>query len=105
MKVIDVKHVEDCFDGSLIKELLLDTEISKELIFALGEGGDVQYFGHFARPFFKIHVKGLYDLKGIEGNRTMRVHLKSVERFTIEDMCERIAQCRPCPDEQAVSGA
>ncbi len=90
MKVVDVKHVEDCFDGSLIKELLLDSEITKELIFALGEGGTVQYFGHFARPFFKIRVEGLYDLKGIEGSRTMRVHLKSLDRFTMDDMKVRI---------------
>ena len=92
MKVVDVKHVEDCFDGSLIKELLLDSEITKELIFALGEGGTVQYFGHFARPFFKIRVEGLYDLKGIEGNRTMRVHLKSLERFAVENMKAKIEE-------------
>lgn len=97
MKIIDVKHVEDCFDGSLIKELLLDTEISMALISALGEGGDVQYFGHFARPFFKIRAEGLFDLKGIEGCRTMRVHLKSVERFTMEDMRRKIEGFRAEP--------
>jgi hypothetical protein len=85
MKVIDVKHVEDCFDGSLIYELLLDADIDKDLIFAIGEGGYVQYFDKFAKPFFKIRMTGQYDLKGIAGERNLRIHLKSLEVFTLED--------------------
>ena len=90
MKVIDVKHVEDCFDGSLIKEILLDTDISKELIFRLGEGGKVRYYDNFARPFFKVSVEELYDLKGIEGNRTMRVHMKSQKKYTLDEFLVKI---------------
>ena len=85
MKVEEVKHVEDCFDGSLIKELLLSSEISKKLIFALGEDGKVQYFPHFAKPFFKIRVVGKYDLKGIEGNKTMRIHLKYPKKYSTNE--------------------
>lgn len=85
MKVVDTKHVEDCFNGSLIKELLLSENIRKNQIYALGEGGDIQYFDQFARPFFKIRIDGVFDLKGIEGNRSIRVHLKSPEKFSLED--------------------
>ncbi len=90
MKVNEVKHVEDCFDGSLIKELLLSEGITKELIYKLGSKGDVQYFAHFARPFFKIRVAGLYDMKGIEGNKSMRVHLKEPGNFTLDNLIELI---------------
>ena len=75
MRVIGIKHVEDCFDGSSIKELLFDSEITKELVFSIGREGDMQYFEDFARPFFKIRIQSKYDLKGIVGNRTIRVHL------------------------------
>lgn len=91
MKVVDIKHVEDCFDGSLIKEMLLAEEISKEQIFALGQDGDVQYFPHFAKPFFKVRVKGLFDLKGIEGNKSMRVHLKNPKEYTMDTFSEMLS--------------
>jgi|GEM_PF-4370220 len=94
MKVIDVKHVEDCFDGSMIKELLLDSEISKEFVFAMGAGGQVQFFADFPRPFFKVRMENLYDLKGIANQRTMRVHLKSVKLFALDDLRKKIESLR-----------
>lgn len=84
MNVAEVKHVEDCFDGSLVKELLLTDEISKEQIFAIGQDGDMQYFAHFEKPFFKIRVRGLFDLKGIEGNKSVRVHLKNPKEYSLD---------------------
>lgn len=92
MNALEVRHVEDCFDGSLIKELLLPYKISKELVYALGRGGNVQYFAHFARPFFKIRVPSLYDVKGIEGNKTMRIHLKHPNQYALDDFLERVAR-------------
>lgn len=92
MKVIGIKHVEDCFDGSLIKELQLSEEITREFIFSLGKGGDIQYFAHFARPFFKIRMPGIYDVKGIEGNRTMRVHVKNPNEFSLDMFVESVGK-------------
>jgi hypothetical protein len=83
MKVVEIRNVEDCFDGSSIKELRLSDNISKPQIYALAKEGDIQYFAHFSKPFYKIRVSGLYDAKGIEGNDTMRVHLKSPDAFSI----------------------
>lgn len=88
MEVTEIKHIEDCFDGSLIKELLVKVKISKEQIFALGKDGHLQYFPHFARPFFKIRIPGFYDLKGIEGNNSFRIHLKNPTKYSLEDFIE-----------------
>lgn len=90
MQVTDIKHVEDCFDGSMISELRLSKRITKELIFSLGQDGNIQYFSHFARPFFKIRVSGFYDVKGIEGNKTMRVHLKNPSRHSLKTFIENL---------------
>jgi hypothetical protein len=84
MEVIEIKNIEDCFDGTSIKELLLSEDISRELIFALGKDGDIQYFPNFARPFFKIRVNGRFDIKGIEGDRTIRIHLKDTENCAFQ---------------------
>jgi hypothetical protein len=91
MEVVEIRHMEDCFDGSLIKEILLAENIFKEQIYALGEGGHIQYFPDFPRPFYKIRISGLYDLKGIEGNSTMRVHLKSPETFPLEKFIDLLS--------------
>ncbi len=88
MRIIEIKHIDNCFDGTVIKELLFSSVIKKELIFKLGKEEEIQYFAHFERPFFKVSVKGLYDLKGIEGNKTMRIHLKQPQKYTIEMFCE-----------------
>ncbi|MCP4155858.1 MAG: hypothetical protein GY757_49495 [bacterium] len=71
MKVLDFKHIEDCFDGSYIKEVLLDTPISADFIRHLGKLGSLQYFPDFPRPFFRIDSEKA-SLKGIQDNNTFR---------------------------------
>lgn len=88
MEILESRKVEDCFDGSAIRELRLASEISRDLILGMGEDGHIQYFEGFARPFFKIRVDGRFDVKGIEGSRTMRVHLKHPERYSLADLRE-----------------
>jgi hypothetical protein len=76
MNILEMKHVEDCLNGSVIQEVLLSKEISAEFIQILGKEGSLQYFPHFARPFFKLRIEGKLNLKGIEGNTTLRVRLE-----------------------------
>jgi len=68
MKIIGIKDQEDCFDGSIMKEVTFDTPLDRSFIDFLGEKGDLDYYPHFARPFFKAEIKGHYYIKGIENN-------------------------------------
>jgi len=77
MRVLEVKDVEDCFDGSFIKELLLDEETDKHFIQSLGMIGTLCYFPEFARPFFKVKVPEIAEIKGVQGNQTIRLLLYS----------------------------
>ena len=77
MNILEIKHLEDCLDGSVVKELLLSKEISAEFIKSLGKEGNLQYFPHFARPFFKLRIDGKLNLKAIEGNTSLRFLLES----------------------------
>jgi hypothetical protein len=89
MNIVEIKHVEDCFDGSFIKEILFDREITKEFILYLGNIGKLQYFPGFARPFFRIDAQGV-ALKGVENNNSMRVVL--YDRSKLETLCQIIKE-------------
>jgi hypothetical protein len=84
MKLLEIKHVEDCFDGSIIKELLFSTKITIDTINLWAKNGSLQYFPDFALPFYKIRVPDLYDLKGIEGNNYVQIHIKDPVKFSID---------------------
>ncbi|HSV98988.1 MAG TPA: hypothetical protein VLI39_02375 [Sedimentisphaerales bacterium] len=92
MKIVDVKHIEDCFDGSYLHELLFDSEITRDFILGLRSAAEVQYYPDFARPFFKATVPGRFTLKGIEGNQTARVisYDASIQR-TVDDLRSLLA--------------
>ena len=64
----------------------MEKAINKDDIFSIGAGNKMKYFPHFARPFFKIRKSGIFDIKGIEGNNSIRVHLKNPEQFSIQKL-------------------
>ena len=73
MQVLQVKTVEDCFDGSFIKEFLLSSIITEAFVKKLGETGELDYFPDFPRPFFRIERKDSYQIKGVLKSKTFRV--------------------------------
>jgi len=73
MRVVQVETVEDCFDGSFIKEISLSEAISVEFIKKMGEGNSLEYFPDFPRPFFRIEKKNFYQIKGVLKSRSIRV--------------------------------
>lgn len=79
MKIVRIKDIEDCFDGSSIKEILFDEGVTKEFVHYLGRAGRLQYFPSLVRPFFRIDDSKRYSIKGIEGNKTVRIVLYRME--------------------------
>ena len=85
MRVIEVKHIEDCVDGSSIREFVLDGEITKDFVDRSSQFAEkVQYFGGLERPFFKLETAGRFIVKGVEGNCTLRVTVRGREKAEIE---------------------
>jgi hypothetical protein len=74
VKVVEIKRIEDCTDGSLTREILLDAAITKDFILYLGKPGKMQYFKDFPRPFFKINADGII-IKGIQDTKHLRIVL------------------------------
>lgn len=102
MKVLRITDQEDCFDGSIMKEVFLDGPVTKTFIDFIGEKGDLSYFPSFARPFFKVEIAGHYFLKGIENNdsvnlvlykrnpqESLQVFLNDINEFCGQDHVDR----------------
>jgi len=92
MKITGVRHIEDCFDGSYVHEILFDADITSTFIESLGTEGKLQYYRSFARPFFKAVLADRFTIKGVEGNRTIRVlsYEENLER-TLDHLNQLIA--------------
>ncbi len=75
MKIIKIKELEDCFDGTFMKEALLSENVTKTFIDHLAETGKLEYHASFTRPYFRIDVPGMFIIKGVEGNRSIRLIL------------------------------
>jgi hypothetical protein len=73
MTIVNVRHIEDCFDGSYMYEILFDAEITQPFIRSLGAVGQLQYYESFARPYFRAVFPNQFTVKGVEGQRTVRV--------------------------------
>lgn len=74
MKLLSCQTIETCFDGSLIKELTLDSPATQDFILYLGQKGQLSYFTTFARPFYKVIFPTAFYLKGVETNFSARAH-------------------------------
>ena len=67
MKILGISEIENCFDGTFMKEVLFDREVNKEFIFFLGEYGSLNYFPDFPKAFFQLDCPDKFIIKGIEG--------------------------------------
>jgi hypothetical protein len=85
LTILAIVDVESCFDGSWIKEVHLNSCITRQFIEYLAPLGAMQYFPDFARPFFKLHVETKYLLKGLEGNSVIRMIAQPPIAHTIAD--------------------
>lgn len=81
MKIIEIKELENCFDGSFMKEATFDKNVEKNFIDYLQNYGELEYYGNFLRPFYKLSIPFKFIIKGIEGDNTVQVifHRSNIE--------------------------
>jgi hypothetical protein len=70
---INLRHLEDCLDGSVLFEAELDRPFTGADITALRSFGDIEYYSDFPRPFFRFSLPGRFELKGVEGETRIKV--------------------------------
>ena len=93
MEVVKVVTVEDCFDGSFIKEFHLSETITEKFIKELGKDHSLEYFPDFPRAFFRIEKKNMYQIKGVVDSDTMRVNFsRNCQEKSIFELIQLINQ-------------
>lgn len=92
MTIQQIKDIEDCFDGSHIKEIIFKEPIQKEFIDSLMNIGNLKYYPFFSQPFFKLDVPDKFSVKGVEGNYSIRIVINKKE--TIHSFIKLISERR-----------
>lgn len=67
MRIVAIRKVEDCFDGSTIYAYGFECPWTREDILQLNGLGQLDFFEDFPRPFFRVLVEGGCQVKGVEG--------------------------------------
>jgi hypothetical protein len=71
-RVLAIERLEDCFDGSFVRQYRLDAPVTEELMRAVAQGGDLHYFPDFPRPYFRIRRASEWVIQGVIGNDAFR---------------------------------
>lgn len=91
MTVRTVNHVEDCLDGTAIKELILGEPANRALADRLSALGELDYYDNFPRPFFRV-TSDAVQIKGVAGSHRIRLWLSSAADNATVDAVVRLAE-------------
>jgi len=91
MRIIGSTEIKKFKQGFILKEYLLDEEITIVFIEYLSKLGFSQYFPDFAKPFFRITKNGKFMIKGIQGNGSLQVFYLDCFAGYEQDITEYIA--------------
>jgi hypothetical protein len=74
MTVVDVRHVEDCFDGRSVYDIVLSEATDPAFVEYLAGFGSVDHYPDFPKPLFRGLVHDV-SVAGIVGERHFRITL------------------------------
>lgn len=75
MQIINIRKVEDCFDGSAVYSYEFDIVWTYEQIQELEIVGELSYYRDFPKPFFRVKTSEGMQIKGVEGENSCTVFL------------------------------
>lgn len=78
-RVIEIRELEDCFDGSFMKEVEIDEPLSEKIMHRMAQDANLDYYQNFPRPYFRIEKNGVFVVQGIIGNRIFRATLSRLD--------------------------
>lgn len=73
MRVIEIENIDDCIEAEKVFDIHLDNEIDDDFIMYCGNLGKLIYRKDFAKPYFKVLIKGKFSFKGSLSNTLIRV--------------------------------
>ncbi|MBI5325285.1 MAG: hypothetical protein HZB41_08455 [Ignavibacteriae bacterium] len=75
MKIVRTKTIRNCSQSNNQIDLFFDDRINMEFLVNLSSNGKLEIFENFEKPFFRLHYKNKYLLKGALGNSKARLFL------------------------------
>lgn len=75
----EIQPLEDCFDGSFSRNLLLNRPLSREEIEKLCASLPSLYLKDIPRPFFRLNIEDQFIVKGIQGENSMEINAKNLD--------------------------
>ncbi len=91
MKILSVKQLENS-PGPHSQEIHFDENITESFILRLGIMGQLRYYKDFPLPFFKITIARRFEIKGIEGKNSIKIHLKNPNEFNLHDVIDLLTR-------------
>ncbi len=80
MQILKTNMFKRCVDGTVLKEYLVDTEVTRELVSYFGEFGTVKILGNLKQPFFSFSKKDYFNVKGMVGDQVLYVRYREEHR-------------------------
>ena len=103
MRVTGIKSMEDCLDRVVTKEIAFSRPMDREWVMALDQLGQLEYYGHFPKPFFRVTRPKAYVIKGVEGHDRCQVvfleHTAALESDLLERLDRLKADAESCPGQ------
>jgi len=91
MKVLEVAFVEDCLDGTALRDIVLDQAVDSALIDRLASHGQLDRYDHFPIPYFRGTVAAV-GVMGTKGSTTFRIVLPARDRDAALHALTRIVE-------------
>ena len=92
MNIEKIINIEDCFDGSYIREFVLDNAIEQNFIVNFAKDGELFLYDKFPRPFFKINIPDECHIKGIIGNKSIKVHFDNPNEEVFNSVINKLTR-------------
>lgn len=87
-EVVEVRNLEDCLDGTIVREFLLDGSLDRETMRRLAAGGTLAFYESFPRPYFRIDLLGAV-IQGVIGCGSFRATLPAASERSLLGEVER----------------
>jgi hypothetical protein len=75
VKILKVKRIEGCLEGTNVRDVLLDLPVNIDFLHFLETYGKLNLKTEMKKPYYVFIVRGKYTIKGSVGNKTFRLIL------------------------------
>lgn len=104
MKLLRKERLENCLPSAPEYRYEFSAPWSPETIRRLGELGQLDYYSHFPRPFFRVRLREGAVIRGVEGDACCRVMFAADDALLRQQFDTRLARCLSRPGVNSQGG-